>query len=1051
MRCKSTLTYVKTSPFSKWLMLILLFTIQTVSFAQSRKVEGTVTDGKGFPIEGVSVTVKGSAMGTVTNNLGKFALNAATGSILIFSYTGYTPKEEKVGSASVVNTSLQESTSSLENVVVVGFGTQKKINLSGAVAQVSGKELANRPVPNLTGALQGMVAGLTVFRGSGQPGSEGYGIRLRGFTSANGSDALVLVDGIEQDLNLVDPSEVESISVLKDASASAIYGARAAGGVILVTTKQAAVGKTRINLSSNYGINITARQPQRLDSWDEQTLIDEARLNATGAAEFNAEQYEWLRNPNFNYRPNPTQDRWEYFDNNNWVKEGMDRINHQQNHSLSVSGGEQKLNYLFSGAYYKRDGVLRYGPDDNNRVNLKLNVNAELNKYLSVKIATGFINSRVNENSFGTAQIINRLYRSRTRQSLYVPAEDQTGQIYNGDLQINAIDIQKNAGTDIRNYATLTGKLGLQVKNVVKGLTLDVIGWRNQSYYDRQRQSKTINWYGRTTGTVRFSINTPNALLIVKNKAFQQNMTSYFTYNLALKKHQFTFMQGGSYEEFRKDELTSTGQNMINNDFFTLNYADPLTRTSENVVETWALGSLMGRFNYNYAGKYFFEASYRYDGSSRLAPENRWQLFPSFSAAWRLSEESFIRNNLPSVNNLKFRASLGQLGNGSPLGLYPYIPLLNSGLRTTNNIVFNNQRTQYIFQSVLASPDVTWETVQQFNVGLDLGLLKNRLTVTADYYIKNNKNMLASLNLPNLIGVGTPSFNVGELKSWGTELDVKWKDKAGRNLEYRIGFNIADNQNKLIKYDGKKSLVSTITNQPGGVVELLEGYPLNSVWGYKTDGYIQNTADLNAYKAKFTTPYFTNLAPGDIKYLDLNGDGIISAGEATPDKPGDLVYLGTTNARYSYGFDLGLNWKGFDLSVFFQGTLQRKFIISEETLSPILGTADMPWTIHMDRWTPNNPDAFFPRMYQTSAHNFRPSDRWAQNGNYLRLKNVQIGYTVPTKKFKAVRSIQVYVSGQDLWESTKVLSVFDPEVGNNVSATTYPFYRTVSFGLNVGF
>lgn len=1044
MRISSMAEHLKLFFRSKGIFILVLFLSAGVCLhAQSKLIEGTVTDSKGSPLEGVTVQLKGTNNGTTTDSKGKYSLSASTGSTLVFSYAGLLNKEEKVDARSVINVSMQENPSTLENVVVIGYGTQKKVNLSGAVSQVTGKELTNRPAANLTGALQGVLPGLTVLRGSGKPGSEGYDIRIRGFTSANDAKALVLVDGVEQDLNLIDPSDVESISVLKDASASAIYGARAAAGVILVTTKQGAPGKTRINLSSNYGINITARQPQRLDSWDEQLLIDEARLNATGAPEYNAEQYEWLKNPNFDWRPNPTQDRWDYYGNNNWIKEGMDKINHQQNHSLSVSGGEQKLNYLVSGAFFKRDGVLRYGPDDNTRTNLKVNVNADLGRYVSLKLTTGYINSLVRQNAFGTEQIINRLYRSRARQSLYTPPDDITGQPYNGDLQINAVDIEKNGGMEKRNYETFTGRLNLQVKNVIKGLTLDVIGWRNQNYYNMENDSRSLYWYGRTTNTVRFSVNVPNSITVQKNKAYQNNLQSYLTYKYKINKHNFTLMQGGSYEEYRKDEVTSSAKNMITNDFFSLNYGDPLTVTSKDNVETWGLASLFGRLNYDFAGKYLFEASYRYDGSSRLAPDKRWQLFPSFSAAWRVSEEKFFSNNLSFISNFKVRGSWGQLGNGSPLGLYPYIPLLVSGLTTNNNVVFNDQRTQYIYQNVLASPDVTWETVQQSNIGVDIGILNNRLSITADYYVKRNKNMLASLNLPNIIGISTPSYNVGELKSWGEELEVKWRDHIGK-WNYHVSANISDNQNRLEKYNGKNSIGT------GGLVELLEGYPLNSVWGYKTAGYIQNAADLAKYKSEIATPYFTNLGPGDIKYLDLNHDGKISAGGGTPTDPGDLVYLGTTNARYTYGFDFGFNWKGFDFSTFFQGAAVRKFLIDQGTLSPMLGTADMPWTIHMDRWTPDNPNAFWPRMYQTDAHNFKPSDKWAQNGNYIRLKNVQLGYTVPMRHSRYVRSIQVYVSGQDLWESTKVLSVFDPEVGNNVSATAYPFYRTVSFGFNVG-
>ncbi|MES2892118.1 MAG: TonB-dependent receptor [Bacteroidota bacterium] len=1020
-------------------LLFLLF--NSASFAQTTKVQGTVTDARGLGLAGVSVSLKGTQTIVTTNAKGQFSVNVPTGAVLLFSHTGHLQKEVEVNGESTLDISLAENPQSLENVVIIGYGNQKKINLSGAVAQVSGKDLINRPVPNATAALQGVLPGVTVLRGSGQPGSEGYGVRIRGFSSANDASALILVDGVEQDLNLVDPNDIESISVLKDASASAIYGARAAGGVILVTTKQGAPGKTRINYSSYYGINITARQPERLDSWDEQVLIDEARFNATGAVEFNDEQKEWLMNPNFITRQNPTQDRWEYFGNNNWVKEGMDKINHMQNHSLSVSGGDQKLNYLVSGSYYNRDGVLRFGPDDNSRTNLKLNINAELNKYISLKLTTGYIGSFIKENAFGTAQIINRLYRSRTRQSLYTPAEDITGQPYNGDLQINAVDIEKNAGLETRNYETLTGRLNLQVKNVVKGLTLDVIGWRNQNNYAMENNSKSIYWYGRTRNTVRFNVNVPNSISLAKNKAYQNNLQGFLTYNLKLNEdHVFTLLQGGSYEEYRKDEFTASAQSMITNQFFSLNFGDPLTKTNSDLVQTWALASMFGRLNYSFKGRYLFEASYRYDGSSRLAPANRWQLFPSFSGAWRVSEENFFKNNISFLGNFKIRASWGQLGNGSVLGLYDYIPLLTSGLTTTNNLVFNDQRTQYLYQNTLASPDKTWETVEQSNLGVDISLFRNRLTLTADHYVKRNKNMLAVLNVPSIIGINVSSVNIGELKSWGTELDIKWRDRIGK-FDYRIGVNISDNQNELVQYDGRNSIGG------GGVVPLLEGYSLNSVWGYKTAGYFQSQSDVDAFKSSVKYPFFPNPGPGDIKYVDIDGDGVISAGDGTPQKPGDLVYLGNTNARYTYGIDLGFSWNRFDFSVFLQGAMQRKFLIDEGTLSPILGTADMPWTIHMDRWTPTNPEAFFPRMYQTSAHNFRASDKWTQNGSYLRLKNIQLGYTLPINK-KYVREMKVYISGQDLWEKTKVLSVFDPEVGNNVSATTYPFYRTVSFGFN---
>ncbi|WP_235833042.1 SusC/RagA family TonB-linked outer membrane protein [Arcticibacter tournemirensis] len=1036
-------------------LFVILFMATTTVAQTSVKVTGQITSQDGAPAPGVSVLVKGTARGVSSDGQGHYTITVPNNAILVFTQIGSVKQEISVNKRTVINVVLKDDVSQLNEVVVVGYGTQKKVNLTGAVTQVSGEELTNRPVPNVTAALQGVAPGVAISRQTGRPGDEGYGIRIRGFSSANGSNALVLVDGMEMDMNLINPDDVESISVLKDASAAAIYGARAAGGVVLITTKKGAEGKTRINFNNYYGLNITARQPERLNSWDEQTLIDESRFNATGSREYTPEQIEWLKNTNFDIRENPTQDRWEYFGNNNWLKEGMDKVNSMQNYTLSVSGGSQKLNYLASGSYYSRNGVLRYGPDDNARTNIKLNINADLNKYLSVGFVGGYIGSTVNLNSNGTDNIIDRLYRSRTRQLLYVPAEDITGQIYNGDLQINAVDIEKNGGKETRNYDTFQGKLNLSIKNVIKGLTVDFAAWRNQNYYNQESDKRSLFWYGRTTNTVRFQFNVPNELGMTKNKGFQNNLQGTFTYNLQLNKHNFKLLGGTSFEEYRKDEFSAVGKGMITNDFYSFNFSDPLQKTVNDNVETWAFSSYFGRFNYNFDERYLFEASFRYDGSSRLAPQNRWKLFPSFSAGWRINEERFFKETFPFISNLKLRASWGQLGNGTGFGLYDYLGLISSGLVLNGNnagsypnLVFNDQRTQYLLQEELPSVDKTWEIVQNTDLGLDLGLLQERLTVTADVFIKRNKNMLARLNVPNIIGVGTSKTNVGELKSWGWELETKWRDRIGK-FSYNIGFNITDAQNKLVRYNGTNSIGS------GGQVDLLEGYPLNSIWGYRTDGYFQSQAEADEYRTKVKYPFFANYTAGDVKYLDLDGNGTIDAGDGTPQSSGDLVYLGSNNPRYLFGADFGFSWKRIDFSAMLQGTSERRFLIDRSTVAPFYETSNMPWTIHMDRWTPENPNALFPRMYQTSDHNYRPSDKWAQNGNYIRLKNIQLGYTIPVKK-KYIQTLRVYFSGQDLWESTKVLKVFDPEVGtdassnNLVRANTYPFYRTISFGMNVG-
>ncbi|MES2419117.1 MAG: TonB-dependent receptor [Bacteroidota bacterium] len=1015
-----------------------LMASKNVSGVLFLNISGIVKDANGQPMPGVVVKIKGTQKATVTNQDGKFSIgDVAKDAVLVFSSIGYKPQEIVFTGQTTLQVVMEEEAQGLNEVVVVGYGTQKKANLTGAVTQISGEELINTPVPNVTAALQGKVSGVVITRSSGKPGGEGYGLRIRGTNSANGSDALVLVDGIEMDLNLISPDDIESVSFLKDAAASAIYGARAAGGVVLVTTKKSTSGKTRINFSSNYGINVTGRQPERLNSWDEQTLIDESRFNATGSREYTPEMQEWVSNPNFNYRPNLTSDRWEYFSNANWVKEGMSTVNASQNYSLSVGGGTKELNYLLSSSFIQRDGILRYGPDDNSRYNLKLNLNSEINKYVSLGLVVGYIGTITNENAFSTGDIINALYRVRTRQPVYVPKEDVTGQPFNGDLQINPIDIEQNGGTTRSMYESITGKVDVTVKNLVKGLSFNAVAWRNQDAYNYEQDRRSLFWYGRSTATTRFQVNVPNGINLTKNRGYHDNLQGTINYDLKLNEdHNFKLLAGGSFEQYRKDQISAGATGLISNDSFSLNYADPLNKTNNDVVETYAFASLFGRFNYNYKEKYLFESTLRYDGSSRLAPENRWQLFPSFSAGWRISEENFMKNS-KLISNLKLRGSWGQVGNGSVLGLYDYIALLNNG----NNLVFNGVKNSYFYQNTLPSANKTWETVQSANLGLDFGFSNERLTGSFEIYQNRNKNMLATLNVPSIIGVGVSSSNVGELKSWGWETNVRWRNKIG-NVSYNIGVNFSDNQNELIKYEGKNSIGT------GGVVGLIEGYALNTVWGYKTAGFFQSDEEAAAYKTKVSYPFFASPKAGDVKYLDLDGNGVINAGSGTPEDPGDLVNLGTTSARYSYGFDLGAQWKGFDFSVAFQGTLKRSFLIDGNTLAPFLGTANMPWTIHMDRWTPTNPDAFWPRMYQTSDHNYKPSDKWTQNGSYIRLKNLQLGYNLPIKK-KYVQNVRVYFSGQDLWESTKVLSVFDPEVGNGVSASAYPFYRTYSFGLNV--
>lgn len=1017
-----------------------------VAYAQTQQttaqivVTGVVTDESGEPLIGASVLAKGTNNGAVTDLDGKYTLTVPAGTVLEYSFMGYKSVETAVQKSGALNVALGVDSDYLNEVVVVGYGTQKKVNLSGAVSAVSGDELTSRPTSDALTAMQGLMPGVQVLRSSGEPGSEASGIRIRGFSSANSTSTLVLIDGVEGDMSLLNPNDIESVSVLKDAAAAAIYGARAAAGVVLVTTKNGSQqeGKARVTYTGYFGVNTPTIMPQRLPAWEEQAMINESRLQQGGKVEWNPEQSYWTSNANFSYRKNPNG-RWDHFGAENWIMDGTRRATIQHQHSLSVSGGNDKINYYVSGSFFDKQGVLKYGPDSNKRFNLRAKLNADVNKYVSLGAMLSYDGKYVQTNPYGSKSILERLYRIRGRQPIYTPDEDPNESPYNGDLQVNPIDIMQNGGYNYNQYHSFTGKGNLRLHNFVKGLVFDLSASRRFGFYNEEIAKRYLVW-NNWQGGKRFDANNPNSFLRQMNNDYHDNFEAIVRYDNKFGKHGISAMAGYTYEQYRKVQMTTTVKKLNSNDFFSLNYyaSDDAANTSvSDEVGAWALMSVFGRFNYNYDDRYLFEANVRYDGSSRLAPETRWHVFPSFSGAWRMSNEKWF--NVRQINNLKLRASWGQLGNGAILGLYDYIALIDSG---------TNMGVKNYYQAEMASKSKTWEVISTANIGLDLGLFNNRLNITADYYWKTNDNMLASLQLPSLVGITVPKANVGVLKTNGWEIEISWKDKVG-DFGYNVSFNLSDANSVLTRYDGR-SVVSE------GVVSLLEGYPMNTIWGYKTDGYWGSKEEYQQYKADhpgYQTFADANISGGDIKYVAQgNPDHTIGAGNGVPGDSGDLVKLGDCNAHFLYGLNLGLSWKGLDFSMMFQGVGKRNVLIDTDTIAPFAASSNMPWTIHRDYWTPENPNAFWPRLYNYNGgekFNFHASDRWIQDASYIRLKNIQVGYTVPIKK--GVQNLRIYVSGQDVWHFSKMLGVFDPEVGNTATASVYPFFATWSLGVNLTF
>ena len=1021
---------------------MFLFSV-TQAVAQGQSVKGRVIDAASEePLIGVSIQEKGTTNGVITDIDGNFTLNVSNNATLVFSYIGYKTVELSASEARGT-IKLSEDTQTLQEVVVVGYGVQKKVNLSGSVSAIDGDAIAAKPAADVLSALQGEMPGFTVLRSSGQPGSETSGMRVRGFSSVNSTSTLVLIDGVEGDLTLLNPNDIASISVLKDAASCAIYGARAAAGVVLVTTKNGTEGKPKVSYNGYYAINYPGNMPERLPAWEEQRWINEGRFNASGVAEWNEEKSSWVGNPNFNYRPNNSNGRWDFFTATNWLDEGVKKTTGQQNHSVSVSGGSKSVNYLFSANYYEKDGLLKYGKNGVDRYNLTAKINANINKYVTLGVNVQYQGREIENPSYGVGGILNTLYSARGRQPIYNPEEDINDSPYNGDLQVNAIDIMKNGGTTKTKSEYFTGRVNLGINDLIKGLRINLSASRKAGYYSQTAEYRHLVWYDREGVNVRQQINDPNRLTKTKYSNYHDLLEATVNYSFDINDvHSFSILAGSSYENYRKDQISATAKNLNSNDFFSLNYYDTSEASNTSIsddIDPWSMMSYFGRINYSFADKYLLEANVRYDGSSRLTPDSRWRAFPSVSAAWRINQEKWF--NVDWISNLKLRASWGQLGNGAVLGLYDYIPMISAG--GTNYIT---EKTFY--QSAMASRDKTWEVISTTNLAVDLGLFDNRLNTTFEYYWKYNDDMLSSLQLPHLIGISVPSANVGRLKTWGWDFEIKWQDKI-KDFSYQVSFNLSDSQNRLLEYDG----ASTIS---AGNVSLLEGYELNTIWGYKTDGYWSSREEYLAYKEAHPGYQSFNdgkVGGGDVKYLSQGTpDHTLGAGSGTKEDHGDLVYLGNSNGRFLYGLNLSGQWRGFDLSVMFQGVGKRKLLIAAEALAPFYQTYQMPWTIHRDYWTEDNQDAYWPRLYNYAGNdfNFKASDKWLQNAAFIRLKNLTLGYTIPIPK-QYIEKLRVYVTGSDIWEHSQMLEVYDPETGNNPGRSYYPFFRTWTFGVNLTF
>lgn len=991
-------------------------------------VKGKVRDSDGKPIEGVTVRVKNSVAETKTNGMGDYEFKSVdVGTVLIFSSVGFETREIVFnGNDQQLNVVLNNSSSSLEEVVVVGYGTQKKVNLTGAVATVSGKDMVKRPVVNPAAMLQGAIPGVQVNQGSGEPGNEGVSIRIRGkgtFSSA-GSDPLVLIDGVQGKFSDVNPNDIENVSVLKDAASAAIYGSRAANGVILITTKQGKSGKTTVQYDGNVGIYKPTKMFDLItNSAQYMELYNEARKNSNlNDGLYPADIIDTYRN---------SSDRIKY-PNTDWL--GLIfQTKPTYNHNLGIQGGNERTTFNIGLGYVNQNGMIKGFNYD--RYSARLNLTTKISE--GIKFGTNILLKTGHTESIpgGSKDLFLSAMSQAPTYGPFLP--DGSGRYtykaydweYNNKNPMAVLDRKFTYNTD--DYAAnLQAWMEVQL---FKGLSWYTKGAYNFNMDKYKDYKSTLDEYYYHSGTLGTVLDLGKGLTDQDQQTIYTNLFTYLNYDREFGSHHLKAQAGYSIEKSKYTYLQGFRQNFVDDTLTELNAGGSDIQRANGTANQWALISYFGRLNYDYQGKYLLEANMRYDGSSKFYGKNRWAAFPSFSAGWRVSEESFVKEFASGwLDNLKIRGSWGQLGNQNT-GNYPYQPVL--GL--TGNYSFDNSTLNSgVAQQGLNNPIIKWETTTMTDVGLDLSLFKN-LDITFDWYKKRTTDILRLSQITAIVGLGAPYVNDGTVDNKGVELGITYRNQVTtgvlEGLRYQLGANLDRFKNKLVKF-GEPEI--------GGYTIRKNGYAMDSFYTYEVMGIFQSEQEVASSPKQFND----NTLPGDLKYRDVNGDGKIDANDRT--------IIGGVDPKLNYSFNLSASFKGFDFSAMLQGVYGVKSYVSGWGVTPFV-QGSPPTKDWLDRWTPENPSTTMPRIYWgwSAPEKFsRSSSYFIQDASYFRLKNLVLGYTLPDgllKKYKIDR-LRVYFSGDNLFTATKFKGL-DPERYGNGDLVQYPQNKIYSFGVQVNF
>ncbi|WP_373512639.1 SusC/RagA family TonB-linked outer membrane protein [Persicitalea sp.] len=991
-------------------------------------VRGTVTDENGAGLPGVSVVVKGTTTGTTTNGGGAFELNTPdAASILVFSFVGYQSQEVTVGTRTNLDISMVPEDKSLDEVVVVGYGTQKKVNLTGSVATMDAKFIADRPITNSTQALQGL-PGVYVNMNKGRPGADGASITIRGANSYfSGSAPLVLVDGIEFPLSDVNPNDIESITVLKDAASAAIYGSRAQNGVVLVKTKGGQRNKkVSVDYNGYYGSQSVTRLPQDVvwNSVDYMEGKNRALANEGRQPEYSQALVDEYRNGTDPH----------IYTNTNWFDAMFQRAPIQQ-HNLRIAGGSDKTAFSVSLGYLDQKGIMpnTYA----NRYTISTSIDSDITKWL--KIGSNLLGtySFDRESAYsadegnGEGGIMGLVYRGLPTQG--VLAEDGTyadqwirvpGHNFFRNpyaLSFEGDRLNKELRTILNLYAQVNLPLGIKYK--ITAAPNVRFGTEKYNY------PVILLTHPKTKEQAPMGNIPPRGVRQREIQSF--NFTNFHTLSwekTMADRHFLSLLAGSSVEFFYNSNFEARNQGYLGNEITELSGGtlNPVVGGTSNRSR---IMSYFGRVNYVFNDKYLFETNFRYDGSSRFAADKRWGFFPSVSVGWRINEENFLKD-VKAISNLKLRASWGQLGN-QDIPLFSYINAIALG----SNYVFNKSLVSGAAVTQLADPNLTWETTTSSNIGLDGGFFNNRLTFEVDLFRKLTDDILARVNLPGQVGnLGGPLKNVGSVSNRGVEVTLGYRNRIGA-LNYNLGTNLTYFKNQVENTNGEVIF-------SGGTRITQEGSPLNSFYGLEAVGIFQTADEIKS------APFQNKVVnPGDLRYKDQNGDNIIDNN--------DRVVIGRSLPKYTYSFTLGGDYRGFDLAIFFQGVEGINTNLVSNLSQPYKNGAGVTREWLTDSWTPENPGAPLPRLTTATGYpqNFVFSDFWLQDMSYLRMKNAQLGYTLPANIAKKISlsKLRFFLNGQNLLTFTKFKDG-DPERDpTQRGIIAYPIAKIISGGITATF